>query len=59
MIAGPCRRSLQRDVPVKDIPSRSEPLAGDAHCQRLASILVRFLALLAVAIAILAVAWNR
>ena len=59
MTAGPYRQSLQRDISVKDIPSQSEPLADGSHPQRLSNILGRFLVLLTVAIAILAVAWNR
>jgi len=43
---------------VKNIrPGQSEPIAGGEQPQQLATILVRFLVLLIVAIAILAVAW--
>jgi hypothetical protein len=45
---------------VKDIrPGQADPIAGGDQPQRLATILVRFLALLVVAIAFLTIAWNR
>ncbi|MGL5166003.1 MAG: hypothetical protein ACRC9K_08965 [Afipia sp.] len=40
-------------------PDQSDPIASGDEPQRLATILARFLVLLIVAIAILAVAWNR
>jgi hypothetical protein len=44
---------------VKNIrPRQSEPLAGGDHQPELATILMRFVVLLVVAIAILAITWR-
>jgi hypothetical protein len=44
---------------VKNIrPSQSEPLAGSDQQPELATILLRFVVLLAVAVAILAIIWR-
>lgn len=45
---------------VKSIrPNTPEPIAGNDPPQKLGTILVRFVALLAVAIALLVLAWSR
>lgn len=40
-------------------PNTTEPIAGNDPPQKLGTILVRFVALLAVAIALLVLAWSR
>jgi hypothetical protein len=48
------------DDSVKSIrPTTTEPIAGNDPPQRLSTILARFVALLAVAIALLVLAWSR
>jgi len=45
---------------VKSIkPNTTEPIAGDTPPQKLGTILIRFVALLAIATALLALAWSR
>ncbi len=56
----PARPDAPGDAFVKSIrPNTTEPIAGDTPPQKLGTILIRFVALLAVATALLALAWSR
>lgn len=56
----PARPDAPGDASVKSIrPNTTEPIAGHEPPQKLSTILVRFVALLAVATALLVLAWSR